>query len=477
MSREKSFLTRIPKVDALLREPALIHLRETLSHETLVGIIRDVLAEIRRRFLAGDLPPEDLAGPQIVARVVAHAADLVRAPLRKVINATGILIHTNLGRAPLPAGAQRAVAGVLGGYSNLEIDLATGRRTSRLGRVTDLLKRVTGAEDALAVNNNAAAVFLALHVLSAGREVVVSRGELVEIGGSFRLPDIMEASGAVLREVGTTNRTRIGDYARATTERTGLLFKVHPSNFVIEGFSESVENIALAELGREHGVPLLVDLGSGALNQHPREFLREEPRVQETLRHGADLVSFSGDKLLGGPQAGIILGRSDLIGRLRCHPLARVVRLDKLHLAALEATLCDYLRGEAGVTRIPLYRMMARGLDELRDLGEEICSLLVGTVSEMYTVGLVDTNAAAGGGSLPGETLPSVGIEITCEGRSVDALARLLRVGVPSVLGRIERDRLILDLRTVTEEDWVLLPDLLAARLGEFAEQAGQGGE
>jgi L-seryl-tRNA(Ser) seleniumtransferase len=468
-------LRRIPAVDALLQEPELVGLARRLSRETIVGLIRDELAERRRAFRAGEGGAEVLGAAAIVPGVLARARGWVEPTLRRVVNATGILLHTNLGRAPLPAAAQEAVARALAGYASLELDLATGRRTSRLAAVRALLSRVTGAEDALAVNNNAAAVFLALSALARDREVVVSRGELVEIGGSFRLPDIMEASGARLREVGTTNRTRLADYAAALSDRTGLVLKVHPSNFRVEGFTEGVDRAELARAAHARGVPLVEDLGSGALAQHAPEYRRGEPTVQAALKDGADLVTVSGDKLLGGPQAGLVLGRRELVERLRAHPAARVVRLDKVHLAALEATLLLYLRGAEGMAEIPLCRMAARSTEELRAAGAEVLGRLAGLEAWGARAELVDTQGALGGGSLPGETLPSVGIALTLEGGSPDAFARRLRLGDPAIVGRIERDRLILDLRTLTEDQWDALPAWLLGHLRAHHE-AGAGG-
>jgi L-seryl-tRNA(Ser) seleniumtransferase len=471
--REPEPLRRIPSVDALLREPALAELCRRLSHETVVALIRDELAERRRLFRAGGNDPDALAAAPIVAGVVARAAGWTTPTLRRVVNATGVLIHTNLGRAPLGAAAQEAVARAMAGYASLEMDLATGKRASRLTAVRELLRRVTGAPDALAVNNNAAAVYLALCALARGREVVVSRGELVEIGGSFRLPDIMEASGARLREVGTTNRTRLDDYAAALTPETGLVLKVHPSNFRLEGFTESVSTAELARLAHERGTLLVEDEGSGALWQHPIEARRDEPTVQGSLRAGADLVTCSGDKLLGGPQAGIVLGRADLIERLRAHPIARIVRLDKVHLAALEATLLEYLQGETGLARIPLWRMATRPVEELRGIADAMLRRLAPLAELDARAERIETEAALGGGSLPGETLPSVGLAITLGSGSLDALAQGLRGGDPAVVGRIEREQLVCDLRSLVEEEWDLLPELLIARLRELREAGG----
>jgi len=467
-SQDPEALRRIPAVDALLREPALADTRRRFSHETVVALIRDELDALRRAWRAGACAPERFEAAPIASRVAARAAAWTTPTLRRVINATGVLLHTNLGRAPLPADAQEAVARALAGYASLELDLSSGRRTSRLAAVRELLSRVSGAEDGLAVNNNAAAVFLSLSALAAGREVVVSRGELVEIGGSFRLPDIMAASGARLREVGTTNRTRLEDYAAALSGETGLVLKVHPSNYRVTGYAESVATAELAGLTRGRGVPLVEDIGSGALAQQPPAYRRDEPTVQGTLRAGADLVTCSGDKLLGGPQAGIVLGRADLIQVLRAHPIARIVRLDKVHLAALEAVLRLYLQGDAGMERVPLVRMASRSCDGLRLVAGEILERL-GPVAELgVRAEVIETEATFGGGSLPGETLPSIGISIALETGSVDGFARGLREADPAIVGRIEQDRLILDLRTVTEEEWDQLPGLLIHRLREF---------
>lgn len=459
---------RIPAVDALLREPALGETLRQFSHATVVALIRDELDELRRASHAGSGDPEAFVASQIAARVARRAATWTAPTLRRVINATGVLIHTNLGRAPLPAAAQEAVARAMVGYASLELDLPSGRRASRLAAVRELLSRVTGAEDGLAVNNNAAAVFLALCALAAGREVVVSRGELVEIGGSFRLPDIMAASGARLREIGTTNRTRREDYAAALSAETGLILKVHPSNYRVTGYAESVGTAELAELAHAHGVPLVEDIGSGALAQQPAAYRRDEPTVQSALRAGADLVTCSGDKLLGGPQAGIVLGRAERIQVLRAHPIARIVRLDKVHLAALEAVLRLYLQGEAGMERVPLVRMATRSRDALRIVAGELLSHL-GPIEELGArAEAIETEATFGGGSLPGETLPSVGLAIALDAGSIDAFARRLREGDPAIVGRIEQDRLILDLRAVTEEEWDRLPGWLIDRLREF---------
>lgn len=474
MEAAQAWLQRIPAVDRLLREPAVEALRGTLSHETVVALIREALARLREEILAGRASEASLA-PEAIAEAVAGAArSLARTDLRRVLNATGILIHTNLGRAPLSASAQAAIAQVAGGYANLELNLESGARTSRLDVVRELLRRVAGAEDALAVHNNAAAVFLILHALAAGREAIVSRGELVEIGGSFRLPDIMAASGARLREVGTTNRTTLADYEGAIGPETGLILRVHPSNFVMTGFVERPALAALASLARERGLPCVEDIGSGALAQHPSGLLREEPRVQEALAAGADLVCFSGDKLLGGPQAGIILGAKPWIERLRRHPVARIVRMEKILLAGLEATLREYLRGPEGVARIPLHRMALRTVTELRETAGALRARITACAPSGWRIEVRETEAAAGGGSLPGQTLPSVGLAIRPPEGSLDDFARRLRVGDPALVGRIERDELILDLRSLAEEEWTLAAEVLTARMRAWMERGAR---
>jgi L-seryl-tRNA(Ser) seleniumtransferase len=381
-----------------------------------------------------------------------------RGELRRVINATGILIHTNLGRAPLALEAQRAIAQVASGYSSLEMDLSSGRRRSRLARVAGMLARLAGAEDALAVNNNAAAVLLVLRVLARDRPVVISRGEMVEIGGSFRLPEIMEASGVRLLEVGTTNRTRVADYEKALAQAPALILKVHPSNYVISGYTEEAPVRELSRLARGAGIPLVVDLGSGALEQQPEASRRGEPTVQGTLRDGADLVTASGDKLLGGPQAGLVWGRAELVERLRRHPLARAVRLDKILLCALEAHLATLAEGAEGWARIPLQQLVARSPEELEALGRRLAAEIARGLGAHWEVAVVASEAAWGGGSLPGQTLESRALRLRHPQVAAEEVARRLRSGEVPIVGRIEEDELRLDLRTLLDEDIDELP-------------------
>jgi L-seryl-tRNA(Ser) seleniumtransferase len=386
----------------------------------------------------------------IAERAAAHLALTTAPKLRSVINATGVILHTNLGRAPLAAVAADAARAAAAGYLNLELDLATGQRASRQDAIREWVCRLTGAESATAVNNCAAATVLVLRALAAGREVIVSRGQLVEIGGSFRIPEIMAVSGAVLREVGTTNITRCDDYEQAIGPGTALLLRVHQSNFRIHGFTESASLDELVALGRKHGIPVVDGIGSGALVDFARFGLSGEPMAADSIRAGADLVLFSGDKLLGGPQAGIIAGRKDLIDRIERDPLMRAVRLDKMTLAALEATLRLYLDEAKALAEVPVLRLLGLPLEELRQRADRFAERLraiLGLAAQAR-----DDEAFVGGGSLPDRALPTVVVEVTAAGLSDAELARRLRIGNPAVLGRVQGGVVLLDLRTVFPE-------------------------
>jgi L-seryl-tRNA(Ser) seleniumtransferase len=440
-------LRRLPSVDRLLRDQEAERLARDYSRELAVQAIRDTLEETRASIRAG-VPTPDGAG--ILAAARDRLERMLRPSLRPAINATGVVIHTNLGRAPLSDEAVRAVAGVALGYSNLEYRLEEGTRGSRHDHVSDLLRRITGAEDALAVNNNASAVLLVLSALAQGREVIVSRGQAVEIGGGFRIPDVLRQSGARLVEVGTTNRTYLRDYEEAITPDTALLLHVHPSNFRVEGFVHSAGIEELVELGRRKGVPVVDDLGSGSFLDTARYGLAHEPRVQERIAAGADLVTFSGDKLLGGPQAGLIAGRADLVALLMRHPLARAIRLDKMTIAALSATLGHYLRGEAE-ERVPVWRMIGMPLERIQARAARLARRLreAGIHAQV-----IDGLSTVGGGSLPGETLPTRLVAVAPAGGLPGAseLAARLRAGDPPVVARVDNDMLLLDLRTVPPE-------------------------
>jgi L-seryl-tRNA(Ser) seleniumtransferase len=412
-------------------------LRE-LPRELALQAAREVLDDARRATLDGGWGHtlDDL--PTLVAERVQQATAV---PLKVVINATGVVIHTNLGRAPLSAAALAAIKQASEGYSNLEYDLEAGERGSRHLLVTDLLKRLTGAEDALVTNNNAAAVLLILSTLASGREAIISRSQLIEIGGGFRIPDVMRQSGASLVEVGTTNRTYAADYAAAVTDRTAALLRVHPSNFAQIGFVHEPSLSELVEVGQLHGVPVVDDLGSGSLLDTARFGLSQEPMVQQSVSSGASLVCFSGDKLLGGPQAGIIVGHASWIGLLRRHPLMRAIRPDKLTLAALGATLVHYVRGEAE-REVPVWRLLSESGESLQQRAKQLAQALNGDV--------VETRSAIGGGSLPGQTQASWAVALRVG--DPDRAAAALRRATPPVIGRIDAERLLLDIRTVLPE-------------------------
>jgi L-seryl-tRNA(Ser) seleniumtransferase len=437
----------LPSVDKLLRDPLL----QGLPRDLALQAARDVLDDARRATLNGGWPYELADLPVLVERRVREAT----APrLRPVLNASGVVIHTNLGRAPLSRAALAAAGEAAEGYSNLEYDLEAGERGSRHNLVTDLLRRLTGAEDALVANNNASAVLLILSTLGQGKEAIISRGQLVEIGGGFRIPDVMRQSGVSLVEVGTTNRTYASDFEAAITDRTALLLRVHASNFLQVGFIHQPSIEELVQVGQKHGLPLVDDLGSGSLIDTSSFGLAREPMVQESVAAGAALTAFSGDKLLGGPQAGIIVGRSAEIARLRRHPLMRAIRPDKLTLAALSATLVHYLRGDAE-REIPVWRMISTPSRDLELRARALAGQLGATV--------VETRSAVGGGSLPGQTQPSWAVALTSA--SPDALAAELRRADPPVIGRIEGDRVLLDLRAVLPEQDTLLGKSVHAAL------------
>jgi L-seryl-tRNA(Ser) seleniumtransferase len=445
----------IPSVDRLMAsqslQPVIIeHGRSLITDEA-----RAALAAARSRVEAGDRVP-DL--DELAADVERRLATLLRGSLYPVINATGVIVHTNLGRAPLSQAARHAMDVIAAGYSNLEYDLVAGTRGSRYLHAETLLCRLTGAEAALVVNNNAGAIFLALTALAKGREVIISRGQLVEIGGGFRIPDVMRQSGARLVEVGTTNRTYAKDFREAFGPETALLLRVHSSNFKQIGFIAEMTLEEMVALGREAGVPVVDDLGSGSLLDTTRYGLAPEPMVQQSVDAGADLTTFSGDKLLGGPQAGLIVGREVLVAKLRHHPLARALRVDKSTLAALQATLLHYVRGEAEY-EVPVWRMIALPLEALSGRAADWAAEIR---SHGISATVVPAASTVGGGSLPGETLPSRALALAHP--FPDALAAALRVGDPPVLVRISEGQLILDPRTVpAEADGLLLSALVKA--------------
>ena len=429
---------QLPAVD-VLAQAAVLHLNgKRPAHALLVETARSVLIEAREAIARGAVPPEQV---QLVERVVQQVTQAAQPSLRTVINATGVIIQTNLGRAPLSAAALAAMQSVGAGYSNLEYDLVAGERGSRSVHLETLLCQLTGAEAALAVNNNAAAIYLVLISLAAGREVIVSRGQAVEIGGGFRIPAVLRQSGATLVEVGTTNRTYASDYAAACNPQTALLMRIHTSNFRLTGFVHETPLAEMVQVAHQHSVAVLDDLGSGTLLPTAPHGLAPEPTVQESVAAGADLITFSGDKLLGGPQAGIIVGSRALIGHLKQHPLARAMRLDKTTIAGLEATLQSYRSGRA-LEEIPVWRMISAPTAQVQQRAQQLVQAV-----NLPMVSVVACQSAIGGGSLPGETLPSFALALTTE--QPDELAQALRNGNPAIIGRIHQGQLLLDLRTV----------------------------
>lgn len=440
---------QLPSVERLLAHPKLADAGDTYGRTLAVEAARAALAQARQRVAAGEPVPALAALAEDVLQQLEATA---HGTLYPVINATGVIIHTNLGRAPLSQAARRAMEAVAAGYSNLEYDLEAGERGSRYVHAEALLCKLTGAEAALVVNNNAGAVFLVLSALARDRQVMISRGQLVEIGGGFRIPDVLRQSGARLVEVGTTNRTHLRDFEEAWSPEMALLLRVHSSNFKQIGFIAEVALADMVALGRAARVPVVDDLGSGTLLDTTCYGLTAEPMVQQSVAAGADLVTFSGDKLLGGPQAGLIVGRRELVAQLRQHPLTRALRVDKSTLAALQATLLHYARGEAE-RKVPVWRMISAPLDVLAARASNLAAALQ---SHGVPATVVPAESTVGGGSLPGEVLPTQAIALASP--APDALAAMLRQGNPPVIARIAEDQLLFDPRTVApEEDEALL--------------------
>jgi L-seryl-tRNA(Ser) seleniumtransferase len=439
---------KLPSVNALLERDGIRALLESAPRSVVVDAVRSAIEMAR----TGDSAPRD--DPGWVSAVSEALDRAMRPSLRQVINATGVVLHTNLGRAPLARAAIDAMQRAASGYTNLEYDLEHGSRGSRYSHCVELLRELTGADDALVVNNNAAALVLALNTFASGRSAVISRGELIEIGGSFRIPDIMERSGAKLLEVGTTNRTHASDYTSALEGDVGAVMKVHRSNFAMEGFVAEVDARALAELARGKDVPLIHDLGSGLLIPLDDIGLEGEPTAREAVHSGATLVTMSGDKLLGGPQAGIIVGSSGAMKRLRANPLLRSLRVDKFTIAALEATLMIYREPARALREIPILAMLARPVSELRERANRLGKRLADAE-------VIESQASVGGGAFPNTVVPSVALSFA---REPESLEQRLRLGDPPVIGRVTDGRLLIDLRSVQpEEDEALVSALLAA--------------
>ncbi len=452
-------LRNLPSVNDVLETPLLRKLEENHDHDLLVAAVRSELAETRLRLSRGESLNGETTPDQLAARVEVRLARELRPKLRRVINATGIVLHTNLGRAPLAEEAAGAAYEAAHGYLNLELDLETGQRSSRQDAIREWVCRLTGAESATAVNNNAAATVIALRALCQGREVIVSRGQLIEIGGSFRIPEIMAVSGAVLREVGTTNITRLADFEKAIGTNTAALMQIHTSNYRVSGFTKSVPLADLVALGKKHNLKVIDDVGSGALVDFARFGFEGEPLARDSIAAGVDLVLFSGDKLLGGPQAGILAGRKEWIEKIEKDPLMRGFRLDKMTLAALEATLRLYLSEDKALGEIPILRLLGMPLDELQRGAEALAEELRGLDGVFSAVACEDV-AFVGGGSLPDQKMKTWVIEVQVRTLGDAEFARRLRIGNPAVLGRVREGKLVFDVRTVFPDQ---LPDLVEA--------------
>jgi L-seryl-tRNA(Ser) seleniumtransferase len=451
----------LPGVDALLASTEFQPILADHPRTRVVRAIREVLRAVREELGDGNREVREYGLPAYAARTGKLLEVWARASLRPVINATGVVLHTNLGRAPLSSAAREAMARAGSGYSNLEFDLASGTRGSRYVHCVDLLKEITGAPDALVVNNNAAAVVLALSTMAHGREVLVSRGELVEIGGGFRIPDMISRSGGILKEVGTTNRTRLADYRQAAGEgKVSAILKVHRSNFRMTGFTEEASLEELADLARGKGLFLFHDLGSGLLVDPDRLGLPEEPRAPDSLRKGAHAVAISGDKLLGGPQAGILLGTTEVMAEMRMNPLTRAFRVDKVTLAGLEATLEHYLDPEEAPREIPALRTISYPPELLEKRTRALAGALTGFGLEPS---VAKGSGLVGGGTYPGVELPGCVLTVRCAGLPPQEVARRLRMREPPVVGRVEGDHLVLNLRTVDPSDDAALASALRA--------------
>ena len=457
--QQQDLLRRIPGVDHILELLKSDSHLDAVPKTVKVSSARHVVDALRARILAGEAGVSETSAqdPQILGQVQTAIRLALTPNLRRTINATGVVVHTNLGRSLLCNHALKNLATIASRYSNLEFDLAAGKRGSRYSAVEDLICEISGAQAAMVVNNNAGAVLLSLETIARGSKVIVSRGELVEIGGSFRIPDVMAKSGAVLQEVGTTNRTHRRDYEQAIDSETGLLLKVHTSNYSVVGFTADVSLAELVELGRHYQLPVMEDLGSGTFVDFSRYGLHKEPTVQESVKTGADIITFSGDKLLGGPQAGIIVGQKALVDKIKQNPINRALRIDKLTLAALESTLRLYRDEASAIEAIPTLRMLLMPLDTITARAQQLTAQLRGLDNPRMDLQMLDLTSKAGGGSLPLLELPTKGVAIKIQDLSANAIELALRRHVIPIIGRIEGDAFLIDLRTVQEDELALI--------------------
>ncbi|SCG83707.1 selenocysteine synthase [Proteiniborus sp. DW1] len=456
MNNSINLYSRLPKVDQLLNNENIQQLLKISPREIVTETIREVIDELRVLISSKNLTLEELDCKinRITEDIRDRVQESLKPRLRKVINASGVVIHTNLGRSLINREIMEHITEIASNYNNLEFDLESGMRGSRYSHLEDIIRKITGAEAAMVVNNNAAAVVLALSSLASNKEIIVSRGELVEIGGSFRIPEVMEQSGAILVDVGTTNKTHLSDYEKSINENTAALMKVHTSNYRILGFTESVSLEELVNLGQKFSLPVIEDLGSGVLVDLSRYGLQYEPTVQESIRAGVDIVTFSGDKLLGGPQAGIIIGRKKYIDMMKKHPLNRALRVDKFTIAALEATLRLYLSEETAIKKIPTLKMLTMTQEELASKAERLMSQIEQKNLDKLKIEIVDDYSQVGGGSMPLEQIPTKCIVIYSEDSSIASLEKNLRANSIPIITRIFKDKLYMDLRTIEEEEF-----------------------
>jgi L-seryl-tRNA(Ser) seleniumtransferase len=456
---QQKLLRMLPGVDQVLKDNKKDPYFDGIPKVVVVNSIRQTLSSRRNQILAADqiIAEHSLSDCRIMELVKEAAAKAMTPNLKPLINATGVVVHTNLGRSLLPAEVIENLAQIAGHYSNLEYDLGAGKRGSRYSSVEDILCEISGAEAGVVVNNNAAAVLLCLETLARGKEVIVSRGELVEIGGSFRVPDVMAKSGGILKEVGTTNRTHMKDYQNAVDENTALMLKVHRSNYSVIGFTAEVSLKELVELGTKHGLPVMEDLGSGTFIDFSKYGLAKEPTVQESVAAGVDVVTFSGDKLLGGPQAGIIVGKKQVVDRIKQNPLARALRIDKMTLAALETTLRLYRDEDQAIRLIPTLKMLTMNLSELTNRATRLANDLNAVGGSRLEINQVELSSKAGGGALPLLKLPSKCLRIRIQSMSANKLEKNMRQNSPPIIGRIEGDGFVIDPRTLLDDDLPLI--------------------
>lgn len=468
MERNK-LLSSIPKVDEVIEWCDLKRIQEDIPRTILIESIREVLNDVREFILncsSENLEDFNIEIGEIAKEVINKIKKKNKRHLQRMINASGVIIHTNLGRSILSYDAAKAVMDVCTNYSNLEYDIENGERGSRYSHIEGIVSRVTGAEAAMVVNNNAAAVLLVLNTLCNNKEAIVSRGELVEIGGSFRIPEVMTLSGAKLVEVGTTNKTHLYDYEKAINENTGVLMKVHTSNYRIMGFVESVGDKEIAELSKEYDVPVVEDIGSGTLIDFSKYGLSYEPTVQEAIKNDIDVLTFSGDKMLGGPQAGIIVGKKKYIDMMKKNQLARALRVDKMTIAALEATLRQYLSEEKAVENIPTLRMMVESIEDIEDKAKILLGIIKSAMGDNGQVDIVNEYSQVGGGSMPLEKLPTFAISLKPCYATVNDLEETLRKAEVPVIVRIWRDNILFDVRTIERDDFDLIGKILENSFG-----------